>query len=192
MVHDDRFGEHLFQDQDEEKLWIERARSGDAEAVGRLYWRYAPAIFRYAYYRLGDSEVAQDLTADVFVRVIEALPRYRERGAPFSAWLYRIAGARIADYYRRRRRQPTEELSSEVRSSVGQPEVEVESRLVAQELQRVLQGLSPAYQQVIVLRFVERLSHAEVARILRRSEGAVRVLQFRALDALRRLLEKEP
>jgi RNA polymerase sigma-70 factor (ECF subfamily) len=181
-----------FSEQDEEGSWIERAGKGDAEAIGRLYWRYSPAIFRYAYYRLGDREAAQDLTAEVFVRVIEALPRYRQRGAPFSAWLYRIAGARIADYYRTRRRQPTEELSAEFGSKIGQPEVETESRMAAEELQRVLQDLSPVHQQVIVLRFVERLSHAEVASILGRSEGAVRVLQYRALDALRRLLETEP
>lgn len=174
---------------DEEDRWVERACQGDGVAIGVLYRRYAPAVFRYLFYRLGDPQMAEDLTSEVFVRALEALPRYRRRGLPFSAWLYRIAGARVADYFRQRRRRPTVALHSERGARSEPPEEEVLARMTAEELQRALVRLTDLQQQVIVLRFVEGLSHSEVAAIVGKSEEAVRVLQFRALRALRRLLE---
>jgi len=177
-------------EQAEERSWVERARQGDDEAIGWLYRRYAPAVFRYLFYRLGEREVAEDLTSEVFVRAIEGLPRYQQRGLPFAAWLYRIAAARVVDHYRRMRRRPATRLQPESATSGERAEQEAESRLSAEELQRGLAGLPPAYQQVIVLRFVEGLSHEEVAQVMGRSAGAVRVLQYRALAALRRQLEK--
>ncbi len=175
---------------DEERSWVQRARQGDGEAVGLLYRRYAPAIFRYLYYRLGDQQVAEDMTSEVFVRALEALPRYRERGIPFSAWLYRIAGARVADHFRQHRRRPTVALSPESVAEGRSLEEQAELRMVAGDLQRAVAELTPLQQQVILLRFVEGLAHSDVGRILGRSEGAVRVLQYRALEALRRLLER--
>jgi RNA polymerase sigma-70 factor (ECF subfamily) len=176
---------------DDERACVERAASGDAAAIGELYRRHAPAIFRYLFYRLGDRERAEDLASEVFVRALEALPRYRRQGRPFSAWLYRIASARVADYYRRHRRRPTVPLAADLPARGGDPGEVAESRLTAELLQQVIARLSPLQQQVIVLRFLEGLSHAEVAQVIGRSEGAVRVLQFRALEALRRLLERE-
>lgn len=174
--------------EEEESRWVERAGQGDAEAVTWLYRRYAPAVFRYLYYRLGDTEAAEEMTSEVFLRALEALPRYRQRGRPFLAWLYRIAGARVRDYHRRRRRQARALFSREMPSASLSPEEEAEARLTAGELQRALAHLTPLQQQVIVLRFVEGLSHSEVAQMLGRSEGAIRILQYRALEALRRLL----
>jgi len=176
---------------DDERECVERASRGDAAAIGELYRRYAPAVFRYLFYRLGDRQFAEDLTSEVFVRALEALPRYRVRGRPFSAWLYRIAGARVADHYRQRRRHPVVPLIWEPSARGADPGEAVESRLTAELLQRAIVRLTPLQQQVIVLRFLEGLSHREVAQIVGRSEGAVRVLQFRALKALRRLLAGE-
>jgi RNA polymerase sigma-70 factor (ECF subfamily) len=178
-------------DQDQEHEWLQRARRGDPDAVGELYRRYARAVYRYAFYRLGDPERAEDVTADVFVRALEALPRFRERGVPFSAWLYRIAAARVADEFRRRRRRPTQSVPWELVEGSPSPEEKAEERFTAEQLRRLVGQLPEIQQQVVVLRFVERLSHAEVARILRRSEGAVRVLQYRALQTLKRMLTQE-
>lgn len=178
-------------EQDQERNWLERARRGDGEAIGELYRRYAHAVYRYVYYRLGDAERAEDVTADVFVRALEALPRFRERGLPFSAWLYRVAAARVADDFRRKRRRPAEPLPLEMAESAAGPEEVAEERWRAEQLQRLVRCLPEVQQQVLILRFVERLSHAEVARIIGRSEGAVRVIQYRALRELRRLLEQE-
>lgn len=176
---------------DDECKCVERAARGDAAAIGELYRRYAPAIFRYLFYRLGDRDLAEDLTSEVFVRALEALPRYRGRGRPFSAWLYRIAAARVADHYRQRRRHPVVPLVPNVPARGAELDEAAESRLTAELLQRAIVRLTPLQQQVIVLRFLEGLSHKEVAQVVGRSEGAVRVLQFRALESLRRLLERE-
>lgn len=172
--------------EEDESRWVERAVQGDTEAIAWLYRRYAPAVFRYLYYRLGDTEVAEEMTSEVFLRALEALPRYRQRGRPFLAWLYRIAGARSRDYHRRCRRQGR--VMPEMPSSLPSPEEEAEAHLTAGELQRALAHLTPLQQQVIVLRFIEGLTHSQVARIMGRSEGAIRILQYRALEALRRLL----
>lgn len=174
-----------------ERECVERAARGDATAIGDLYRRYAPAIFRYLFYRLGDRDVAEDLTSEVFVRALEALPRYRVRGRPFSAWLYRIARARVADHYRGRRRHPLVPLVPDTPADGADPDAQAESQLTAAALRRAIVQLTPLQQQVVVLRFLEGLSHRAVAQIVGRSEGAVRVLQYRALAALRRLLERE-
>lgn len=180
-------GQRGVTEKDEEQLQIQRAVHGDAAAIGDLYRRYAGSLFRYLFYRLGDRSAAEDLTSEVFLRVLEALPRYRERGRPFSAWLYRIANARVADYYRLRRRRPTVGLYAEG-MGVENPEEEAASRLTAEELSCALGQLKPAHQQALLLRFVAGLSHADAARVLGRTEGGMRVLQYRALAALRRVL----
>ncbi len=178
--------------QDEELNWVKLASQGDGEAVAQLYQRYAPAIFRYVYYRLGDRETAEDMTSEVFCRALEGLPRYQQRGLPFSAWLYRIAGARVIDHYRRARRRPTTDLHPGLPARTGDPVVTAELQLTDEELRWAVTQLTAAQQQVVVLRFVEGLSHEEVARIIGRSEGAVRVLQYRALETLRRILQERP
>lgn len=182
-------GEVVVSKQDQERDQVERAISGDPEAIAQLYRRYAPDIFRYLFYRLGHREAAEDLTSEVFLRALKALPRYEQRGLPFSAWLYRIAGARVADHFRRRRRHPTVQFSPEITAGNHDPVEETTRRLTAETLQAALAQLTEDQQQVIVLRFVEGLSHAEVGQIMERSAGATRVLQYRALVALRRILE---
>ncbi len=174
--------------EEDESRWVELAGQGDAEAVAWLYRRYAPAVYRYLYYRLGDIDAAEEMTSEVFLRALEALPRYQERGRPFLAWLYRIAGARARDYHRRHRRHVQTTFPQAMSSLSPSPEEMAEAHLTAGELQRALAHLTPLQQQVIVLRFVEGLSCSKVAQVMGRSEGAVRVLQYRALEALRRLL----
>lgn len=182
--------EDVVNGQIEERDLVQRAVAGDPQAAAQLYRRYAPAIFRYLFYRLGQRETAEDLTSEVFCRALKALPRYEQRGLPFSAWLYRIAGARAADLFRWRRRHPTAGLSPTMASGDHDPVQETNRRLDAETLQAALAQLSADQQQVILLRFVEELPHAEVGRIMGKSEGATRALQYRALVALRRILEE--
>ncbi len=176
---------------DESQL-IKRAKSYDARALSDLYRRHADAVFRYVYYRVGDREVAEDLVGDVFVRALEGLPAYQDTGTPFEAWLYRIAHARVVDYYRRqkvRRAAPLDE-------SLASGEETDLSHLAAQrdDVRRVwdaLRHLTDDQQQVISLRFIAGYSTAEVASVMGKTEGAIRALQHRALASLRRLLEIE-
>jgi RNA polymerase sigma-70 factor (ECF subfamily) len=167
---------------------ILRAKAGEQEAWRQLYEQYAPAIYRYIYFRVDDVQLAEDLLADVFVRMFEGLHRYEDRGWPLSAWLYRIAHDRAVDSLRRRayRQQVPLEAWNE---SVDGPEQSVGMRLAFEEVSGVLNELTDEQRQVIQLRFLEELSIQAVAQQLGRTEGSVKALQHRGLQALARRLQ---
>lgn len=158
-------------------------------AISALYRRHVQAIYRYVYYRVGDEHTAEDLTAEVFLRAVEGLPNYEPRGVPFAAWLYRIAQARVADHFRRQRRSATAALDESWSSGKDSPLAQLELSSLHERLRAALDRLTIDQQQVITLKFVEGFSNAKVARILGKTEGAVKSLQHRALNALHRLLE---
>jgi RNA polymerase sigma-70 factor (ECF subfamily) len=171
---------------------ITKAKERDSEALSELYRRYADAVFRYVYYRVGDREVAEDLVGDVFVRALEGLPSYQDTGSPFDAWLYRIAHARVVDYYRRQETRRTASLDERLAGGGGaDPYRLVAHRDDVRHAWRALIHLTDSQQQVIALRFIAGYSVAEVAKLMGKTEGAVRALQHRALASLRRLLENE-
>lgn len=174
-----------------EDTLIQRAQAGDADAVAALYQRYAPAIARYVGYRVPDSALVEDLTAEVFLRMVEGLPHYTITGAPFEAWLYRIAAARVADHYRQQHRRPEEQLSESVPTGQPSPEMTVEQREEFEALRSALSQLSDEQQTIVLLRFVERKSHEEVAAITQKSVRAIATAQHRALKRLARLLGTE-
>lgn len=178
-------------DADESEL-IARARSYEAEALSELYHRYADVIFRYIYYRIGDRATAEDLVGDVFVRMLEHLPAYQETGRPFEAWLYSIAQSRVIDYYRRSRVRRTAPLNERVAAAEETDPGQLAAR--RDEVRRVwgaMDRLLDEQQRVIALRFLGGYSIAEIARLMDKTEGAVKALQHRGLAALRRLLELE-
>lgn len=177
---------------------IDRARRRDPDAVAELYRLYVPAISRYIRYRVSDDALVEDLTAEVFLRMVEALPRYQPSGVPFEAWLYRIAAARIADHYRRRKRRPQEELTDEMSEALpdkDSAETSLELGLQEQEevdtLRQALRHLSDEHQTILILRFVERKSHEEVAELLGKNVQAIATAQHRALKKLAELLGAE-
>jgi RNA polymerase sigma-70 factor (ECF subfamily) len=171
----------------EEKL-IARAVRRDAAAFGILYEHYLDRIYRYVYYRSGSTGETEDLTDQVFLKAWEAIDRYENRGVPFIAWLYRLAHNLVVDQYRARRPTMPLEAISEAEEPGADVVDAVEAQLDAEEVRGAIQKLSPEHQQLIALRFVEGLSHAEVALIIGKSEGATRVIQYRALQALARAL----
>jgi RNA polymerase sigma-70 factor (ECF subfamily) len=167
---------------------IERAQQGDDEAVAGLYRRYVRSITRYVAYRISDEAAVEDLTAEVFLRMVEGLPNYRVTGAPFEAWLYRIAAARIADFYRDRQRHVEETLSEVLGDGHTPLELGLLEREELEELRSALCQLSEEHQTILILRFVERKSHEDVARILDKSVRAIATAQHRALKKLAELL----
>jgi len=175
---------------DEDEL-IARARQGDREAFADLYQRYLPMIYAYVRARVFDDRDAEDLTEQVFLRAFQTLSRYRGRGWPYSAFLYRVARNLVVDHFRRAR--PV--LSAEIVDEHPDPAPSADEVLIlSEERQRLQQALSrlPAdYQEVIRLRLLLSLPTATAATWLGRSEGAVRVLLFRAVQALRRELGVE-
>lgn len=172
----------------DEAALVKRAADGDADAFGMLYLLHLDAIYRYVRFRVGDTHDAEDLTEQVFLKAWEALPHYRQRGFPFASWLYRIAHNTVVDHHRRTASEMPLLDASDWDSPVTSTLETIIQASEVSALAKAITQLPEDQQQVIVLRFIEGLSHAEVARIIDKSEGACRVIQHRALAALNRLL----
>jgi RNA polymerase sigma-70 factor (ECF subfamily) len=149
---------------------------------------YAQVIFRYIVIRVPTNADAEDLTAEVFVSMVKGLPTYQVTGAPFEAWLYRIAAARVADFYRQSQRRPQTELTENLQDGSLLPEEQILQKQKLDQLRAVLSQLPEEYQTILILRFVERKSHEEVAELLDKSITAVKSIQHRALTRLTELL----
>lgn len=163
------------------------AARGDQEAFGALYERYVGRIYNYVYYRTGNQFDAEDLTARVFFRALRHIGNYTDRGLPFSAWLYRIAHNLVANWHRdnsRRREIPLEEILL-VRPNGEHPEATLVQNEELENLMRVIRCLPDERQQLLILKFVEHLSNAEIGQVMGRTEGAVKSLYHRTLLSLR-------
>jgi len=176
---------------DENKL-VELAKT-DQEAFGELYERYVSRIYNYVYYRTGNHHDAEDLTARVFQRAMQHIPNYINRGLPFSAWLYRIAHNLVVNWHRDQRRRKVVSLDELVLTGLQSeaPEYVTEHREEQEALLSAVRTLSPERQELLILKFVERLSNAEIGMIMGRSEGAIKSLYHRTLLALRDEIEKQ-
>lgn len=175
----------------DERELIGRAKEYDPVAFAQIYECYYQGIYNYVYYRVGDSGLAEDLTADVFIKVMEGIETFTFRGAPFAAWLYRIAGNLIIDYFRCHPPEfdlPLEEGQIAVEGGLSEL---LERRLTQQQLAQALQGLTEDQRQVIILKFVEGLSNTEVAQVMGKTNGAIKGLQHRALGRLGRILNRQ-
>ena len=167
---------------------VRRAQQGNKEAISALYQTYAQAIYRYIFYRVPTAADAEDLTAEVFLKMVEGLPKYQITGVPFEAWLYRIAAARMTDFYRRTRRRPQSELTENLADARLAPEEQLQRTQEVDALREVLQQFNQDEQTILLLRFVERKSHKEVADALGKTVSAVKSAQHRALVQLANLL----
>ena len=179
--------------EDEFRL-IQLAQRGDAEACAALYSRHYDAVYRYCYYRVGDVNLAQDLTGEVFVRMVDNLEMFKVRGRPLLAWLYTIARNLVNDAHRSQGRAthlPLNEAAMLSMDDEGELTRRVERRLQADCLAAALKYLTEDQRQVILLKFMEGLNNAQVAGLLSKTEGAVKSLQHRALGSLRRAIERE-
>jgi RNA polymerase sigma-70 factor (ECF subfamily) len=166
---------------------LTRASQGDRDAFGLLYERYIDRIFNYVYYRTGNLHDAEDLTARVFQRAMNHIKNYTDRGVPFSAWLYRIAHNLVANWHRdRSRRQEIPISDVPVLPSKGDhPEKNLVRSQEQDALLRYIRRLPAERQNLLILKFVENMSNAEIGAIMGRSEGAVKSLYHRTLLALR-------
>lgn len=166
---------------------LARAAAGDPEAFGVLYDRYVGRIYNYIYYRTGNQHDAEDLTSRVFTRAMKHITNYQDRGVPFSAWLYRIAHNLVANWHRDSSRRQEVTLDDAYR--MGSDGELPESALMRTEEEKVLlniiRHLPADRQQLLILKFVEHLSNAEIGRIMGRTEGAIKSLYHRTLLSLR-------
>jgi len=179
------------QEADDSEL-IACAARGDREAFGALYERYVFRVFRHVYYLTSDPHTAEDLTAQTFLNALEAIPRYQMRGVPFLAWLLRIA-YNLTVNHRKVRRNGTTQLPEglEIEGTTYSPEASCEAKAEGERVWEGVRRLRDDQRQVIVMRFIDGLSYPDIARVLGKSIGAVRVIQYRALCALRRKLEDD-
>jgi len=177
--------------EDEQNL-IARAKGGEAEAFGSLYDYYMPRIYRFILIKVSYREEAEDLTHQTFLKAWERIEQFTFQGYPFSSWLYRIARNTVIDHHRKVRPQQVDidYVPQELLASESSPEDEMESRMEWEKLLSAIGGLKDIEQDVLIMRFVDEMTHKEIAGIVKKSEGAVKVVQHRALKKLREVIEK--
>ncbi len=175
----------------EQQALLDRARRAEPAALGMLYDQYADKIYAYIYHRVGQADLAEDLTGQVFMRMLEAVRTGHGWQTSFSGWLYRIAHNLVIDHYRRKGRATFVDIedAAPMQARSGDPVESTEVQFERQRLREALAELTEEQAQVISLRFLEDLSIAEVAVMMQKTEGAVKALQYRAVLALRRVMQ---
>ena len=174
----------------EENL-VQQAISGDQSAFTLLYDEYFNKVYRYVVSQVGNQSEAEDLTQEVFIKALHAIGSYKQKGAPFASWLFRIARNNIIDFWRKQKGRKTTSID-EAASLVSENDpVDTTERLSdAEELAIALQKLPQAQKEVVSLRFISGLSIAEVAKVLGKKEGTVKALQFNGMVSLKKILSE--
>ena len=169
---------------------IQQAQAGNKQAFGQLYDEFADRIFRFILLKVGGKQQAEDILQETFIKAWQALPKYKVDGGNFSAWLYKIAGNTVTDYYRKIYRRPeTLELNEAI--DIAAPHLitdQIQLQADIETLKQSMNLLPATYRQVLELRFVQDFTVTETASILRKSNLAVRLLQHRALKQLKIIL----
>ncbi len=173
------------------KRLVERGQQGNKEALEELYLLHFDRIYSYLHMSVGNRHDAEDLTTQVFVKMLESIGKFRWRSAPFSAWLFRIAHNLAMDHFRANKRwQPEEEVPEPDPGEGSAAEEEALQSIGRQSMLELIEKLSHEQQQVLTLKFVFNFSNAEAATVLDKTEGAIKSLQHRALASLQRQLDK--
>jgi RNA polymerase sigma-70 factor, ECF subfamily len=177
----------------EDGALVQKAKE-EREAFEALYTKYLKKVYTYVYYRVGNTEDAEDITESVFLHALVHLDRYQDRGIPFSAWLLRIAHNLVANWYRNSKRRRCVDLDSAepLHDSSPTPEEALEGEEERREIRALLGSLPEERQQALILRYAEGMKHKEIGEVMDKSTGAVKVLIHRSLISLHRgLSEKE-
>ncbi len=171
---------------DEEQSLIQKAKNGDSAAFGKLYDRYLPPIYRFVFIKVGRKQDAEDLSQQVFASAWQNIEGFEFKGFPFSSWIYRIASNAVIDYYRTYKSNVSiDAVSEEHFSEDANDEARVDHAINMSAIRVALTRLEPDQQNVLLMKFVEDLSNKEIADALGKTEGAVRVIQHRALKQLK-------
>jgi len=165
---------------------VDKAADGDFEAFGRLYGIYLDRIYRYVRYQVKDSMTAEDITEEVFVKAWRAIRSCRGKGKTFSAWIYRIAHNHMINTLRNMKKYIS--IDSENFTGFSEPETTIDNILDGHELSDLLTYLPQNQRQVVILKFIEGMNNREIGKIMNKSEGAIRLLQMRALTTLRQAI----
>lgn len=176
----------------EEEL-IKKAQNGENQAFGQLYDQYVTRIYRFVFLKVTNRHDAEDLTHQIFLQAWQNIQSFQFRGFPLSSWLYKIAMNAVIDFYRTRKNEESIELIAED-AFAETPEFakNIDQALELQTVKFALAKLEPDQQNVLVMKFIDELSNKEIAEIFGKSEGAVRVIQHRALKQLKNILTNPP
>ncbi|MBN2007412.1 MAG: RNA polymerase sigma factor [Anaerolineae bacterium] len=175
-----------------ERTLVQQAKQ-DPEAFGKLYQAYVKRIYNYHYRHTGNSNEAEDLTSRTFFRALRNIPYYKDRGVPFQAWLFRIAHNLVVNWYRDQSRHPTFSLEvahSGLHAHRGDPQLNLLESEKQELLTRLIDGLPEVRKTLLLLKFVEQMSNAEIGEVLGKSEGAVKSLYHRTLLDLRQSIQE--
>jgi len=172
---------------------LDRAISGDEDAFSTLYQENVKKIYSYIYYRTGNVKDAEDLTARVFQRALNHITRYKKTKVPFSAWLYRIAHNLVANWYRdsKHKHELALEDHAYIQSKSAVPEKQIEKSQQIEYLMKMIRKLPQDRQQLLILKYVDRMSNREVGVIMKKSEGAIKSLYHRTLKELRNKIDTD-
>ncbi len=175
----------------EEQSLVLQAQKCNQEAFAKLYEQNFDKIYRYISLKVGNNTEAEDMTQQVFIKALQSISSYKWKDVPFSAWLFRIAHNQVIDYYRKQSRQSTTPLYEYMAVTNNNPEKAIEDKSDIERLLIASKKLTAAQQEVITLRFAGELPIAEVARIMGKTQGAIKALQHSAIAALRKLMTVE-
>jgi len=173
-----------------EKEIVKKAKNGDQEAFSWLYQKYGEQIFRFIYWRTSDKHLAEDLLQEVFLKAWDKIESYKERNLPIKAWFYRIARNTVIDHYRTKKSDfSLDDVSVELASYKPDLAEKIDTNIEIEKIKKAINLLPDTQKEVIVLKFIEELTNKEIAKILKKSEGAIRLIQFRALRHLKEILK---
>lgn len=172
----------------EEKLIIGNAINGEASAFGLLYDRYQPQIYRFIYLKVSHREEAEDLCHQVFLTAWQNIRNYKNRGFPFSAWLYSITKNKITDYYRINKISINIE-NIQLEDFKNNNEKKLDEKIDSEKIKKAIKELAQKEQDIVIMRFIEELSPKETAKILNKSEISIRVIQHRTIKKLKKILD---
>lgn len=169
-----------------EKRLIKKAQKGDNQAFGELYDQYLPAIYRFIVIKVGNKADAEDISHQVFLNAWQKMPKYKHQGFPFSSWLYRIAHNAVIDFYRTSKHHiDIDSVPEDSFSETPETDKKIDDLMQTRIVKDAIKELNEDEQNVIIMKFVNELSNKEIAASLEKSEGAVRVMQHRALKQLK-------
>ena len=172
----------------DERRLVEQAKAGDARAFGRLYDACVDRVYRFVFFRVNDVQTAEDLTSLVFLKAWENLHRYQPRG-PFLAWLYSIARNTVIDHYRTHKQTVSLDDAAPLPAPNAKPDDVVDLHFEMKMLRAAMQHLTTEQREVLTLKFIAEYDTAQIAQHMGKSEGAIRALQMRALQALARVVK---
>jgi RNA polymerase sigma-70 factor (ECF subfamily) len=168
-----------------------KAKNGNAEAFGCLYDTFLDQLYRFVYIRVGNREDAEDVTEQIFLAAFKSISQYEDRGISFEAWLYTIARNKIIDFYRTKKGSAPLESAEHIPDKGKRPDEITEDVLMHESLMTAMHTLAPAYQEILILKYIEDLENLEISAILEKPVDQIRVLQQRAIKKLKTLMKED-